>query len=308
MKERLRKLFPFHFSLFAESSGIALVITLMIVAIITAMVVEFAYGVYVNASSFHNWQTSQKLSITARSATKLAARLISDRLSDSYVKGSFEMSQKIPYGDLDGTITLRVEDENAKFDLNQLGGTLNVVFNPDQDPYTMFLRLVRSLDLKDEVAERIADWIDSDSEPRTGDSENGAKNAKLDSVDELLEIPGIDMQTYEKLAPYVTIYTDFDRRININGADVPVLMSLSDSITEELAKRIVAYRQSEPFKNISEIKKVSGMTESIYTSLQGLITTQGASFHVIATAESGGIKRVVESVISGKTVLYWKEM
>jgi len=299
----------FHCSLFTDRSGMALVITLMIVALITAMVVEFAYGVYVNTNALHNWQTSQELSVTAKSATKLASRLIADSLRNSYTKGVLEMSQKIPFEGLDGTITLRIEDENAKFNLNQLGGTLSVVFNPDQDPHKMFRRLVASLGFKTEVADRISDWIDSDSEPRSGDSENGAKNAKLDSLDELLLIPGIDIGTYEKLLPYVTIYTDSDNKININGAGVPVLMSLSGSVGRDMAERIVKYRESNPYREIQDIKKVSGVDETIYTSLLGLIKTTGSSsFHVVATAESGGVKRIVESVLSGSSVLYWKEM
>jgi len=302
-----KKLFAFNLSPFTEQRGMALVLTLMIVALITAMVVEFAYGVYVNTNALHNWQTSQELSVTAKSATKLASRLIAASLQDAYTKGVFEMGQKIPFEELDGTITLRIEDENAKFNLNQLGGT-SFVFDPDQAPHKMFLRLVTSLGLKTEVAARISDWIDADSEPRLGDSENGAKNAKLDSVDELLMIPGIDMETYEKLRPYVTIYTDRDSRININGADVPVLMALSASITRDMAERVVKYRDSDPFRDISDIKKVSGFDEKMYTSLQGLITTKGSSFHVIATAESGGVKRIVESVLAGSAVLYWKEM
>ena len=303
-----KKPFTFHLSPFTEQRGMALVLTLMIVALITAMVVEFAYGVYVNTNALHNWQTSQELSVAARSATKLAARLIAERGTGYHAGGVFEMSQQVPFGDLDPIITLRIEDENAKFNLNQLGGALNVNFNPDQDPYKMFLRLVRSLGLKDEVADRISDWIDADSEPRLGDSENGAKNAKLDSVDELLLIPGIDMETYEKLLPYVTIYTDRDSRIDINGAGIPVLMALSDSIDRNLAQRIVNYRNNEPFRQISEIRNVLGIDEKMYIALQGLTTTNGSSFRVLATAEDNGVKRIVESVLAGKAVLYWKEM
>ncbi|MDA8242196.1 MAG: type II secretion system minor pseudopilin GspK [Nitrospiraceae bacterium] len=303
-----KKPFTFHLSPFTEQRGMALVLTLMIVALITAMVVEFAYGVYVNTNALHNWQTSQELSVTARSATKLASRLIAASLQDAYTKGVFEIGQKIPFEDLDGTITLRIEDENAKFNLNVLGHTGFYRGAQDIDANARFVRLLKELQLNPEIADRIADWIDSDSEPRLGDSENGAKNADLDSVDELLLIPGIDMETYEKFRPYVTIYTDRDSRINVNGADVPVLMSLSDSIDRDLAQRIVSYRNSEPFQQISDIKNVLGMDDKKYTSLQGLITTKGSSFHVIATAESGGVKRIVESVLAGSSVLYWKEM
>jgi general secretion pathway protein K len=301
MRKKIAELFTFHYSLFINKSGMALVITLMIVAIITAMVVEFAYGVYVNTNALHNWQISQELSVTARSATKLAARLISTNMIGHYkTKASFEIAQKIPFEQLD-------EDENAKFNLNQLGGTLNVVFDPDRDPHEMFRRLVTAVGLKTEVADRISDWIDPDSEPRFGDAERGAKNAKLDSLDELLMVPGIDMATYEKLLPYVTIYTDSDNRIDINGAGVPVLEALSHAITRDMAERIVKYRESNPFKEIADIKS-AGIDGSLYTALQGLIKTDGSSFHVIAAAESGGVIRIVESVLTGNSVLYWKEM
>jgi general secretion pathway protein K len=300
--------FTFHVSPFTDRSGMALVLTLMVVAIITAMVVEFAYGVYVNTSALHNWQTSQELSVAARSATKLAARLIAERGREHYAGGVFEMSQKVPFGDLDTTITLRIEDENAKFNLNALGHTGFYHSAEDEGANVRFVRLLDQLHLKRQIADRIADWIDSDNNPRLGDSENGAKNGDLDSIDELLLIPGIDRETYDKLSPYVTIYTDRDNRIDINGADVPVLMSLSDSVSRDLAERVVRYRETNPFKELPEIKRVLGFNDTVYTSLQGLITTQGTAFHVIATAEASGVKRVVESVLDGSSVRYWKEM
>ncbi len=307
MRKRLHKLFTYHLSLFTDRSGMALVLTLMIVALITAMVVEFAYGVYVNTNALHNWQTSQELSVAARSATKLAARLIAERGSGYYAGGVFEMSQQVPFGDLDATITLRIEDENAKFNLKTLGHT-GFYGSPDQDKdvHVRFVRLLKALALKPEIGDRIADWIDTDSEPRMGDSENGAKNADLDSIDELLLVPGIDQETYSKLAPYVTIYGD--NMININSAPVPVLMSLSGSITPDLAQRIVKYRESAPFTTNTDLLKVAGFEQSVGTSQSGYITVRGTAFHITATAEANGVKRIVESVLEGTVVRYWKEM
>lgn len=81
-----------------KSEGMALVLTLLVVALITAMVVEFAYGVYINTTALYNWETSQKLSLAAKSATRLAGKLISDQVSQfSFTyPGVLEMSQKIP--------------------------------------------------------------------------------------------------------------------------------------------------------------------------------------------------------------------
>lgn len=300
MRKRTSELFTFHLAPFKDKSGMALVLTLMVVAIITAMVVEFAYGVYVNTAALHNWQTSQELSVTARSATKLASRLIADNLRSSYTKGVFEMSQKIPFEDLDGAITLRIEDENAKFNLNSLK-------NPDG--YDFFVRLLDHLNLNPDIANKVSYWINASTEHRPRDfADIRSKNAYLDSVDELLLIPGIDRESYDKLAPYVTIYGSSDGMylININTAAVPVLWSLSDRMTEDLAKRIVDRRELAPFKDPNEIFGVSGFAIGMIKTQYA--TTQGSSFHVIATADSGGVKRIVESVLEGNSVRYWKEM
>jgi len=290
-----------------DNRGMALVITLLVVAILTAVVVEFAYGVYVSTNALHNWQTAQRLSLAAKSATRLGARLITVNASlyPYTYPGQMEMVQKIPFDEIDGTILLRIEDENSKFNLNSLvfpNGMVNPI------PYDALLRMLKALGFKRDIADRIADWIDTDSEPRLRDSEDSAKNGYLDSIDELLLIPGIDRESYEKLLPYITIYGN--GMININGADIPVLMSLSDAITKDMATRVVSYRAATPFSETGNIGNVSGFG-SIGMDLQKYITVKGTAFRVLATAQTGNIKRIIESVIDisgGRVVRYWKEL
>jgi general secretion pathway protein K len=297
-----------------NSDGMALVLTLLIVAIITAMVVEFAYGVYTNTTSLSNWQTSQQLSLAARSAVKLAARIVAEKAQAVSEPGAFRIARKIPFGDLDTTVSLSIEDENAKFNLNSLIQQNGI---PDTGRYEQFVRLLQALKLPTAIADRIADWTDPDSEPRLADSEKDAKNAYLDSVDELLLIPGIDRKTYEQLLPYVTIYgTGYSQGgytlgvININDASLPVLMSLP-GVDEQMAERLIEYRKITPFAEPGNISNVSGF-ESLVMPLGSYITTSRQFFHVTATAESGGIRRTIESVlqVSGTSavVRYWKEM
>ncbi len=296
-------------------NGMALVLVLLIAALITAMVVEFAYGVYVNTSALHNWQASQQLSIVAKSATRLASKLITESgsagnpqdsfLRDLYTKGAFQMSQKIPFGDLDGIITLRIEDENAKFNLNSLK-------NPDG--YAFFVRLLNNLHLDEDIANMVSYWINASTDHRPRNSGSiKPKNAYLDSVDELLLIPGIDRGSYDKLLPYVTIYGSGNSDsntffINVNTADVPVIMSLSDKnkISPEMANRGIVKRELIPFSSYSEFTNTLGLSTGDVPGAHIIFT--GNAFHVVATAESGGIKRVVESVLQGNIVKYWKEM
>ena len=290
------------------NNGMALILTLMVVTIITAMVVEFAYGVYVSTNALHNWQTSQRLSLVAKSATQLGSSLLAEKtaLLPYTYPGFFEMSQKAPSEELDGIINLRIEDENSKFNVNALvyaNGSDNEV------AYAAFVRLLKALNLPTDIADRIVDWIDPDSQPRIKGSEDGAKNAPLDSIDELALIPGIDREAYERLLPYVTIYGN--KLININGAEVPVIMSLSDTIDRQMAENLISYREIAPFEKIQDIFKVAGF-ETTAMPLMGYITVKGSSFRIIATASSGDVKRIIDSVVdisgNSRMVRFWKEI
>jgi general secretion pathway protein K len=291
----------------ADDRGFALLLTLMITAIITAVVVEFAYSVYVNTAALYNWEDSQKLSLAARSAMRLGSKIITEyavQPPQSY-PGFFEMSEKIPFDSIDGTITLRIEDENAKFNLQTLRSPLAL----GEDPYAAFLRLLNAIGLKADVADRISYWMNSDSTHRPVDTAGLSKNNYLDSVDELLLIPGIDSATYEKLRPYITIYGD--TKINMNSASVPVIMSLSSSITRDIAERIVRYRESTPFSDSPDVSGIVGVTSQLSNSLAGYIRGRGSCFRVISTAGSGDLKRIMEIVIDAtagyRVVRYWKE-
>ncbi|MEW6162296.1 MAG: type II secretion system minor pseudopilin GspK [Nitrospirota bacterium] len=292
----------------------ALILVLMVLVIITAMIIEFSYGVYTGTGALYNWQSSQRLSLMAKSGIQVSLESISD-MNASYpytYPGVIEMPVVITHShtpmqeDSDGTIHVRIEDENSKFNINSIvypNGTLN------ENAFNSFKRLLSYLAVDSEVANRVADWIDKDSEPRLIYSEDNAKNATLDSLDELLLINGIDRHTYDKISPYLTVYGN--GLININSAEIPVLVCLSDTITEELAERIIRYRDIIPFEDTSKIVKVAGL-ETAGQSLIGRITVKGTSFRIISTVTGGGVKRIVDSVleISGgtPTVKYWKEI
>ncbi len=284
--------------------GMALVLTLLVVAVITAMVVEFAYGVYVSTSSLHNWQASQKLSLAARSAVKLASYAISSGMKEK-TQAVFEISQKIPYDNPEGTISVRIEDEGAKFNINKMvgaNGTVETVFW-----YPAMGRLLAALGLNPELADRIVWWINPAARPALGPAET-AKGGPLDSVEELLLIPGIDRESYEKLLPYVTISNEM---INVNTAPAPVLMSLSDKISAATADRIVAQRQLKSYDSLAEISNTFTELKSVTMSLGAFAGTTTSAFRVTAVAEAGGIRRIIETVlaVSGNRglVKFWKE-
>lgn len=296
-----------------NQKGIALIITLLALVLITAMVVEFSYAVYTGTNDLYNWRDSQRLSIMARSGVNVSARFLSEmlgRYSYSY-PGSIDLPVENPFEDFDGTILVRIEDETSKFNINSIVPENQIVNESDETiPYNSFKRLLRVLSLDERIADRVADWIDADKESRISGSENGAKNSALHSVDELLLINGINRKDYDKLLQYITVYGDRNApQININGAEAPVLMSLSDAITEELAKRVIDYRKVTPFETTDQIFKVAGFETTIGQSLMAKITVEGKNFYIKSVAVSDGVKRIIETVLSTSynKIEYWKE-
>ena len=277
------------------------------------MVVEFSYAVYTGTNDLYNWRDSQRLSIMARSGVNVSARFLSEmlgRYSYSY-PGSIDLPVENPFEDFDGTILVRIEDETSKFNINSIVPENQIVNESDETiPYNSFKRLLRVLSLDERIADRVADWIDADKESRISGSENGAKNSALHSVDELLLINGINRKDYDKLLQYITVYGDRNApQININGAEAPVLMSLSDAITEELAKRVIDYREVTPFETTDQIFKVAGFETTIGQSLMAKITVEGKNFYIKSVAVSDGVKRIIETVLntSYNKIEYWKE-
>jgi len=287
-------------------------VTLLAVVLITALVVEFSYGVYIGTNNLYNWRDSQRLSLMARSGVQVSARLITNALRDKEYSypGVMEFPIEKPFEGFEGMIVVRIEDEGSKFNINAIVPGNGIIREDDpQSPFNCFKRLLKVLSLDEGIADRIVDWIDSDGEARLADSETGARNSVLRSTDEMLLIRGISKEDYNILLPYITVYGTRDNlSININGAEKPVLRCLSEQITDELAQRVIDFRKNNPFQGISDLSKVAGFERD--TGLPpGVVTVKGQHFLIRSAADAEGVKRIIEMVLNaGNTgIEYWKE-
>ena len=297
----------------SSEKGSALVVTLLIVTLLIGLAVEFAYEVYVDSASLSNWHNAQKASLIAKSGQTLSYTYIKETVHLPFTyPGETDLRIEKDFGP-DTVLTVKIEDEDSKFNINSI---IYPAGQTNEDALSSLKKLLEYLNINPDVALSIADWIDPDHEPRLSKSEDHAKNSYLWSVDELKLIPGVDKKTYETISPYITVYGDkLTYKININTAKLPVLVSLHSQemekqgliMTEDLAKKIIDYRQSTPFTRGSDVQNVSGM-EAIGLLLGGRIDVKSYNFRVISNATVSEIKRTVESVMdTSMNVQYWRE-
>ena len=267
-----------------------------------ALVVEFAYEVYIDTAALSNWTNAQKASLIAKSGQTLCSNYI-DMIPNDNTQSELEFPVERDLGP-NTKLIIKIEDENAKFNINSI---LSVRPYTQRTPLTNLQKLFEYLNINPKLALVIADWIDPDNEPRPGltDSENNAKNALLQSIDELKLIPGITKDVFSKISPYITVFGN--NKININTAQLPVLRVLRTDMTETLAQRIIDYRETTPFKNESQITQIQGL-ESIGANLDLYTIATSSSFRVTSSATVNEITRVIESVVDrSKNTQSWRE-
>lgn len=284
--------------------GSALIITLLLITILTGLVVDFVYEVYIDSSSLSNWGNAQRASLIAKSGQVLGGEFIREVIKENYTDQR-EVELPLIYDFGAGTIlTITIEDENSRFNVNSLiydNGT------EDEGAISSLKKLFEYLNINPSLALSIADWIDPDSEPRLYNSENFAKNDFLCSINELKLIEGIDKNVFDKISPFMRVSTNIDKLININTAELPVLVSLHNDMTETLAKNIIDYRKITPFKNYGDVTNVSGLG-GVGIDFNNKITFRASSFRITARATVNEITRIIESVTdSSVKIHFWRE-
>jgi len=141
-----------------------------------------------------------------------------------------------------GLVTGKMEDLNGRINLNGFAGDSNQVAATQK----LLTRLLEILKLNPQIAGRIQDAIDVDDSNIAGGEDvdfmsrrpaSRAPNRPLQHFSELRYLPGLSAEDYATLSRYVCTI-DIKAKLNINTAEIPVLMSLDPGISEDLAKKL----------------------------------------------------------------------
>ena len=263
--------------------GVALLIVLLVTALLTALIFEFAYGTRISLRAAVNFRDSQRAYFLARSGVNFAGALLSDNLKNNKPRDNLEQRdwQLVPVmTGSDTELRVRWEDEGGKINIssvftgNDASKRLSRLFeNPG---------ISISQDLLEKVEEK--------------------RNFRL--ITELHQV--LSDEEFGKVKDFVTVSPV--SRININTASTEVLQSLSPTITASMAGMIIEKRSREPFVHPRDINDFPGMN----AITAGMLDVTSNVFKVSSFATVGGYTKQVEAAItrstSGFSIIYWRAL
>lgn len=319
--------------LLGNERGVALVLALLAVVMITAIVLEFDFRTRLDMRGAANFRDDTQAYLLADSAVKLARVLLVDEdknknvdhMDDSWAQAA--AFANTPVGG--GTVTLVIEDEDGKLDLNRLikrdPGTGKE--DPDLKRVDIFYRLLDILEVESDEAntmvDSLIDWIDGngyassygaeDSHYENLDVPYRCRNGPLRTLDELLLVQGFDAKKLELISPHVTAIWEGAIKpaasnskagmVNINTASTELLMALHEDIDENIASAIYsAARDDDPFISNSPQHLSSQVTTlesggNLAQELKALIRVNSEHFSVMARGQVGDTVRTVRVIL-----------
>lgn len=276
-----------------DDEGIALVLALLFVVLLTVIIVEFAYEMQVDATLIERHTSDTEAYMAAKSSIALSMSILAADLLFGEEEAEFEStdiydSLDEPWADSapllnlnEAMITVQIDDEYAKINLNAL------IYEDRGGGEKDFGQLVEALTVLFQVRgvemlpiDVILDWLDADDVPRPEGAENDyyqqlevpfeCKNGPMDSIEELLLLPGITPEVFFgddeaefaqlPLSELLTVHGHPEGRVNVNTAPFEVLeaMFAADGRSPDPSQKADAILQHldefGPYRSIEELR------------------------------------------------------
>jgi len=215
--------------------GVALMLVLVFILLLSVLVGEYAYETQVNASLIANGTDDLEAYVAAKSAVASGMGLLLADLMETDVENTMQSGtqalvvrsgqepmdaglggdydsyldvwgQGVPYQTINNAIMqCTIEDEGGKLNLNALFP------NPEElEPNPVLTEALRNLfelfEVEEDPTDAILDWIDTDEDTRPNGAESdyygsletpyACKNGPMDSINELLLVVGITPELF----------------------------------------------------------------------------------------------------------------
>lgn len=287
--------------------GVALLVVLVIVTLLTALTIELSFSTLVDLRLAETFRDRTRAYYLARGGVT-AGRMFLQKDVNAYDSLHEMWAQAISnYPVAEGTVSIAIQDLNGRLAINELiKNNTPQAFVVDRF-YRFFLALgIEHLADPAELTAALIDWVDEDDIPyRVIQTDNlnipvagaenpsyqsevppsSCKNAPLETIEELLLVRGFSRELMTIVAPYLTI--NGDSRINVNTASDKVLMALDSLITQEVADLMMNWRQQAPIEKISDLEEIlPGKVYSVLKTLanQNRLVTNSNFYRITSAA------------------------
>jgi general secretion pathway protein K len=242
--------------------GVALITALLIMSLLATLGANLAWEAYLDVRRTMTMLYHDEGSQAALGAESWVMSLLLNDAQDSETDHFGEIwAVEMPVlpvesDTIQGVLQGDIQDLQGRFNVNNLVSRNGKI---DKEAVDQFRRLLIAIDLDPRFADRAADWIDADQEAELSGAEDAiysgmippyrAANQKLTSVSELAALEGMDKATMDILLPHVTALPG-RTLVNVNTATGPVLRSLNDNISQQVAESLMDEREESGFANV----------------------------------------------------------
>lgn len=242
-----------------KQDGVALITVMLIVALATVLAVSMSSRQQIDihrSSNILNFEQGYQYVLGAEAwAQQILKRDLKKSQIDSLQE---EWAMLLPPLPIEGgTISGQIEDLQSRFNIN------NLIFDGKLQKLEVdrFKKLLRNLQLKEDLVNVITDWIDPDVNLAFSGAEDNeylmlsqayrTANQPMADISELLLIQGVDREILAKLRPFVCVLKS-KTNINVNTASAEILSSLAEDLSLVDAKTIVADREKKGYATLDE--------------------------------------------------------
>jgi len=288
-----------------KQRGVALITAIVLVAIATVLAVHIG-----TRASLDLRRTSGLISLdqgwhVALGAEAWAIEVLRDDREDSQTDDFSEpWAQPLPPLPVDGgEVRGALEDMQGRFNINNLlsnDGTAN------EPAIARFEQLLTYAGADPRWARILADWLDSDTVPGFPEgAEDGtylaqnppyrAANGPVTTATEMLALPGMTLDEYDRIRPYVAALP-VGTTINVCTAAAPILAALIEGGTDfGDVELLTANRREGCFPTIADLQAT--LDPDVFQALQPLISETSNWFRAVTAVRIGTSELTLYSLI-----------
>ena len=306
--------------------GVALIIVLLVVTLLTILVIEFTYTVQVESHISRNSLNSLQATYLARSGINLlAGALVMDEDIPANVdpaggdnpdgwrsfvnQGCIRVLKNEEWMPPTWDLCVRIVDESGKINVN-FTRPANQRQNPNvpqecvpNNQATLHYcwldaleRLGASFGLPENGLQELAEYWTAGAPQQVVGQAAGQLAPEFGALEDVAAaFPALQNRSvYDSLRRYVTALpaTNQQRQVNINTAPLAVLTAILDD--EAIAQDIVTKRQEQPFANASEA--LSGLDNQNLVARR-MFTVRSVVFRLEAVATVNGVGKTIRAMV-----------